>query len=361
MGDHVNRNRRRRSVALAAPLLAVTFLAGACGADDDASGAETGGEPAGSETTTQDLSGVTLQVGDQVHVAESLLGAAGQLEDLPYEINWTDFASGPPLMEAINADEIDLGAVGDTPPIFAQSAGTPFRIVSTSQTADPDSSALSIVIPEGSGIEEVADLEGKRLAFTEGSAAQYFVIRALEEEAGLTIDDVEPVPLTPPDALAAFQGGNLDAWAVWDPFVALAEESGGEILVTGAGLVPGFSFQVARAGALDDPAVAEAIGDYLLRYRAAAEWAIDHREEWAQLYAENTGLAPEVVEKSFERFETHWVPITDEIITYQQEEADTFFEAGLIPQAIEVGEIFDTRYAESIAAAIEEEDAATGS
>jgi sulfonate transport system substrate-binding protein len=357
----VNRHHRPgrrhawRPVALAALLLALSLVAGACRAGDDDAGAAAAAEPAGVDTTTQDLSGVTLRVGDQSHTAETLLDAAGQLEDLPYDITWTDFAAGPPLMEAINAGEIDLGGVGDTPPIFAQSAGTPFKIVGSSRADDPDASALAVLVPEGSDVEEVADLEGQRVAFTEGSAAHYFVIRALDE-VGLTLDDVEPVPLAPPDALAAFQGGNVDAWAVWDPFVALAEESGAETVVTGSGLVPGYSFQVAGTGALDDPAVAEAIGDYLLRYRAAADWAIDHREQWSQLYAENTGLPSDVVENSFERFETRSVPITDEIITNQQEEADTFFEAGLIPEAIEVSQIFDTRYADLIAAAIDEEE-----
>jgi sulfonate transport system substrate-binding protein len=160
---------------------------------------------------------------------------------------------------------------------------------------------------------------------------------------------VEPVPLVPPDALAAFQGGDVDAWAVWDPFAALAEEGGAERIATGAGLVPGYGFQVARTGALDDPALAAAIGDFLRRYQAAAAWAVEHREEWSELYAQNTGLPTDVVESSFERFETTWVPITDQIVADQQEEADTFFDAGLIPEAIDVGQVFDTRYADQLA------------
>lgn len=331
-----------------APLLVLALVAAACGGGGSGSGAAAGGESAGRGGGGDGLSGVTLRVGDQVHTDQTLLAASGQLDDLPYEITWTDFTAGPPLMEALNAGEIDLGRVGDTPPIFAQAAGTDFRIVSVSRPVDPDASALAIVVPEGSDIEDVPDLAGQRVAFTQGSAAQYFLIRALEE-AQLTVDDIEPVTLLPPDALAAFQGGDVDAWAVWDPFVALAEEDGAEILVTGDGLVPGYGFQVVRTGALDDPDLAAAIGDFLQRYQAAAEWAVEHRDEWAQLYAENTGLPPEVVEKSFERFETAWEPITDQVVADQQQEADTFFDAGLIPEAIEVGQVFDTRYADQLA------------
>jgi sulfonate transport system substrate-binding protein len=344
--------RRSRPSVVAATLLALGLLAAACGGDDDdtaspdtEAASQTGGaDDAGG---APDLSGVTLRVGDQVNLAKTLLEASGQLDDAPYDIEWTSFAAGPPLLEAINADAIDIGGVGDTPPIFAQAAGTPFKIVGASQGADDDASSLAIVVPEGSDIEELSDLEGRKLAYTEGSAANYLVLKALEE-ADLTIEDVEPVPLLPPDGLAAFTGGDVDAWAVWDPFVALAEAQGGSILASGAGLVPGYGFQVARAGALDDEALTAAIGDYLLRLQAAAQWAIDHQDEWAELYAGLTDLEPEVVSKTLDRFQAAYVPLDDDIVAAQQDEADTFFDAGLIPDELDVADIFDTRYADSL-------------
>src|SRR5438874_2076638 len=80
-----------------------------------------------------DLSKVTLRVGDQTHAGETLLQAAGQLSGTPYHIDWSEFASGTPLMEALGAGAIDLGGVGDTAPIFSQSAGTRAKIVGTNR------------------------------------------------------------------------------------------------------------------------------------------------------------------------------------------------------------------------------------
>jgi sulfonate transport system substrate-binding protein len=341
--------KRLRSLAA---LVLVPILLAACGGGGDSD--EPSAAPETSTVATEsdsdvDLSGVTLHVGDQVNISKTLLETSGQIEGTPYNIEWTSFAAGPPLLEAINAGAVDIGGVGDTPPIFAQAGGTDFKIVAASARANEGQSSSAIVVPDGSDIESLADLAGKKVAFTQGSAAHYLLLRALEE-GDLAYDDIKPAPLLPPDALAAFTGGDVDAWAVWDPFVALAEEQGAKIIASGADLVPGFGFQVARTGALDDPAVSEAIGDYLERLSAASKWAVDHRDEWAAKYAELTGLSEDVVAKTLERFQSVYLPITDDVIASQQEEADLFTEEGLIPKAIVVADVFDDRYADRFGA-----------
>ena len=143
-------------------------------------------------------------------------------------VTWTLFTSGPPMLEALAAGSIDFARTGDTPPIFAQAAGTPFVYAGAQQAVTRE----AIVVPEGSDIESVADLAGRNLAFSPGSSANLFAVQALETE-GLTLDDVESVPLQPADARAAFQGGNLDAWAIWDPFTTAAvSKLGARIVLT---------------------------------------------------------------------------------------------------------------------------------
>ena len=65
---------------------------------------------------------MTLIVGDQKGGSKALLTAAGELDDVPYEIQWQEFTSGPPLLEAMNAGSIHVGGVGNTPPLFAAAA-----------------------------------------------------------------------------------------------------------------------------------------------------------------------------------------------------------------------------------------------
>jgi sulfonate transport system substrate-binding protein len=138
---------------------------------------------------------------------------------LGIEIKWIDFQFGPPLLEAINVGAVDFGFVGDSPPIFAQAGGARIRYVAAVKS---DGNTQAIIVPKDSPIKTVADLMGKRIAFGKGSSAHNLLVAALEK-AGLSYGDITPAPLAPADATAAFLKGSVDAWSIWDPYLALAE------------------------------------------------------------------------------------------------------------------------------------------
>jgi sulfonate transport system substrate-binding protein len=339
--------QRRRSLSLLlAALLAVPLLA-ACGSDSGSTASASGNDGSSSSTeapSAADLKGVTLRVGDQANLAKTLLQASGQDEGIAYSIEWSTFAAGPPLLEALNAGAIDLGGVGDAPPIFAAAGGADIRIVGASTSRDAEQSAQAIVVPKGSAIKTVADLKGKKVGVAEGSSAHWLLLATLKD-AGLTFDDIQPKYLLPPDGLAAFSGGDVDAWAIWDPFLSLAEQKqDGRILANGVGLVRGFNFQVARTKAVDDPKLSAAIADYLDRLAKANEWAIGHKDAWAAKYSELTTLPIPIVTSTLKRFEAVAVPIDDELVAAEQKEADAFFAAGLIKQKVDISSIVDDRY-----------------
>ncbi|WP_437571421.1 glutathione S-transferase N-terminal domain-containing protein [Sorangium sp. So ce542] len=125
-----------------------------------------GDAPAAGESAAVDLATVTLRIGEQTGIVKSGLEAAGQLEGVPYTIEWATFTAGPPLLEAINADAVDIGAVGDTPPIFAQAAGAPIRIVAVTRNR-PEYKA--ILVPKGSSVRALRELKGKKVAVAKGS------------------------------------------------------------------------------------------------------------------------------------------------------------------------------------------------
>ncbi len=82
-------------------------------------------------------------------------------------VQWVEFQSGPPLLEALNAGGIDFGATGDTPPIFAQAAGA--AVVYVGFLPAPGASS-AILVQKGGSIATLADLRGKKIAFTKGSS-----------------------------------------------------------------------------------------------------------------------------------------------------------------------------------------------
>jgi sulfonate transport system substrate-binding protein len=286
-----------------------------------------------------DLTGVTLRVGDQVSLTQTGLEVAG-LADTPYTIEWAAFSSGPPMLEAMAADAIDIGGVGDAPPIFAAAAGA--EIAPVLATATPQTNQ-GILVPAGSDITEIADLAGKTVAVAKGSSANWILLKALTDN-GLSVDDVDIAYLQPTDAQQAFAGGSVDAWAVWAPFSTLAIEQGARLIVTGADLgIPGLGFQVASDAALADPAKEAAIRDYLGRLRAAQEWQRENKGAWAAKYSELTGLPIELAEQLLAA-ESTATPIDDEVVGALQAEADAFFAAGLIPDEVDIAGTVDTRF-----------------
>ena len=132
-------------------------------------------------------------------------------------VKWVEFQFGPPLLEALGAGAVDIGVVGDTPPIFAQAAKANLVYV-----ASTPASASAILVPKDSPIRSVADLKGKKVAIAKGSSSHNLTIQALAKN-GLSFGDIEPVYLAPADAVAAFSTGSVDAWTIWDPYFAIAE------------------------------------------------------------------------------------------------------------------------------------------
>lgn len=213
--------------------------------------------PAGG--TTSDVENITLQVGDQIADTEKILSAAGELDDLPYDITWSTFTSGPPQIEALNAGQIDFAITGNTPPIVGGLTDT--KVVSAYNN---EAKGDAILIPENSDITSVADLKGKSVAVARGSSAHGHLVLQLEK-AGVEVEDLDINFLQPSDSKSAFESGQVDAWAVWDPYTSIAEVGGAVPLITAEGVSNGYGFGVASDQALADDTRAEAIDDLLDR------------------------------------------------------------------------------------------------
>ncbi|WP_148614943.1 ABC transporter substrate-binding protein [Nocardioides rubriscoriae] len=332
---------RRLALAAATLVLGATTLTG-CGGGDS-----TGNEDAVRDDGSVDLSKVTLVVGDQKGGSKALLQAAGQLDGIDYDIEWKEFTSGPPLLEAMSAGSIHVGGVGNTPPLFAAAGGKEFEVV---QAATYGGLGDAIVVGPESTVTDVADLKGKTIAVAQGSSANYNLLAQLET-AGISYDDVTVKNLQPADALAAFTAGHVDAWAIWEPFTSQAEQdAGARVIADGTTLMNGYTFQVASRAALDDPATTAALTDYLGRIAQAQVWSSTHKEEWSKAWAEETGLSPEVTLAAVKKREITTVPVDDTLIASEQEMADAFSAAGLIPGDLDVTPYFSGDFNDVVAA-----------
>ncbi|MEU9086439.1 ABC transporter substrate-binding protein [Streptomyces sp. NPDC048357] len=328
---------RRHTLPLLAALVPLSLALSACGGNSAADTGAAGQEGKGGKGTA-----VTLNVGDQKGGYESLLRAAGELDKLDYTIKWSTFTSGPPLLEAVNAKAVDIGGVGNTPPVFAAAAKSKITVVAATHGS---SAGEAILVPKGSALQNPAELRGKKIAVAQGSSAHFQLIASLEQ-AGLKPADVTVNFLQPADALAAFNSGAVDAWAVWDPYTSQVLRTGARVLVSGEGVVNGLGFQVAAPAALEDPAKSKAIGDYLTRLQRAQDWVFEHPEEWAKVWSKETGLPYEVAFDAVKRSNGTRVPVAvdDAAVVSEQKIADTFTELKLIPGKVVFKDFVDTRF-----------------
>lgn len=275
---------------------------------------------------------IGYQKGQAVQLAARANGSLeAALAPLDVRTEWTEFPYGAALLEAARVGSIDLGAVGDTPPLFAQAAHANLVYVAMVQAAQ-----TAILLPPNSPIHTLQDLKGKRIAFTRGSTAQNFLLMALEK-AGLHDSDIQPALLNPADAGAAFQRGAIDAWSVWDPYYAVFEgHPGVRILASNKDLGDQNAFFIAGRGfaQANGPVLAKAIETFA----TAATWAAGHRTETGALLAQATGLPRDAAQRVVDRLPFAVRPISPALIQSQQAIADRFHALGLLPTDIKVAD-----------------------
>ena len=255
------------------------------------------------------------------------------LKPLGVPVEWVEFTAGPPLVEALNVGAIHLGWTGDAPPIFGQSAGAAISYVAALPS---NGEGEAIIAKKDSGIASIADLRGRKVGVGKGTSAHNLLVAALEAN-GLQFADVEPVYLGPADAAAAFATDKIDAWSIWDPFLAIAETRyQPTVLVRSPDVLQVNTFFLANTGfAADHAGVIAAV---LQALAGAADWADRHRDEVAQALAEVTGVPIEAQTLAASRAKFGVFPVTDTIIGHQQQTADRFLSLGLIPKAIRVAD-----------------------
>ena len=260
-----------------------------------------------------------------------------RLAPLGFGVKWVEFPAGPQLLEGLNVGAVDVGYVGEAPPIFAQAAGARFAYIGFDPAAPQ---AEAVLIPKDSGIKTVADLKGKKVALNKGSNVHYLLVRLLEKN-GLKLSDVQVIYLPPADARAAFESKNVDAWVIWDPFLAAAEKAtGAKVLADGVGAVNNYQFYLGeRSFVAKNAKVIQAWFDDSVERGA---WLKNNLRQAAEVIAPLQGLPVDVVELALRRYEFKVQPITAEVAAGQQKIADTFFELKLIPKAIAISEAVDT-------------------
>jgi sulfonate transport system substrate-binding protein len=283
----------------------------------------------------------TLVIGQQQSGIVSLVKDSGALNGAPYNIKWAVFPFGPPLVQAAAAGQIDLGDVGDVPPINGAAKDLGFKVIAAEVAPSSEQAGDYLIVPKGSKIKTLADLRGKSVGVPVGSSAHGFLLNAVKS-VGLSPQTVKFVNLAPAALQAAFVGGKLDAASFWNPQVALDVEKGARILLAGhPPLDPNVSFYVGANKTLNDPNRRALLADLLKRLGRAYHWGTTHPEVWIKDVQKETGIDAKTAAIQVNNGKLEVRYITPEIVKSEQVLADTFLEARQITKKVDVSSIVD--------------------
>ncbi|HEX3381120.1 MAG TPA: aliphatic sulfonate ABC transporter substrate-binding protein [Paraburkholderia sp.] len=279
-----------------------------------------------------------IRIGIQKGDGLVALRASGKLEQAlaahHVKVSWHEFVYGAPLVEAINAGDVDLGTVGSTPPIMAQAGAAPAVVYVA--YAPKLSRSYAIIVPKDSPVKDLRDLKGKKIAFAKGSQGHLFVLKAMQD-AQMDPNSAQFTYLSYGDARSAFERGFVDAWAVPDPRYADTELSTGArtILTIGSLSVPQYNFYIStRSFAEKYPAALRLVFDELARQTRES---LAHPDETARFLSTSTGVPLQVWSRAIPRLE--WgvsYPIPDDVIKAQQNSADLAYDDKVIPRRVDV-------------------------
>ncbi|MFF0201251.1 ABC transporter substrate-binding protein [Streptomyces sp. NPDC005017] len=312
-----------------------------CGSQTDTAAPLSNVAEAG-EAEHPEWSKYTFTIGDNGgDGSEALAELTGVFDNAPYKVEFARFTYGPPLVQAAASGKIDLGSVGDVPPITGAAKVYGFKIVAVNRSLTPDQALENIIVPKGSKLRTAADLKGRRIAVPQGSSAHGLALNALKS-VGLTPEDAELVFLDPAAGATAFNTGKVDAWAIWNPQSAIAVKNGARVLVKGLPpLDQTSSYYIASDKSLKDKTRRAALTDVLKRLAREYAWAVKHPDQYAQALAKEQGIPLEDAKASLAAYSNRVTPVEQSDIDLEQKLADVFLEAGQITKKVNVKSITD--------------------
>lgn len=304
----------------------------------------------GSVSTSTIPAGTVLRVGDQLSYLKTVLSVSHQDQGFPYQVQYSQFVGGPPMLQAFQGGALDTGFVGSTPLIFAQAAGQPLVAVAAWQSKG---SGYGLVTAPGvTSVHGWASLKGKKVAYQTGTAGEAVLLEGLDS-VGLTLSDVTTVNLPQTQVSAALQGGSADAGIQTEPLtsVYLADNPTARQVVTADQIPDRSDFLLASNSALADKATSAALADYLTRLVRAFTYLRAHPAAATQaVFVGQYHLSPaRAAQVQAEIGGASFVPLPGELAPAQQKLADLFFAAGQIPHKVDVTSEFDPRFNDLIA------------
>ncbi|MEQ8806761.1 MAG: NrtA/SsuA/CpmA family ABC transporter substrate-binding protein [Rhodospirillales bacterium] len=219
------------------------------------------------------ISGVTIIAKDK-----------GFFEKHGLDISVSGFTSGKQCLNAVLGGAAEIATTAEAPTTAAAMSKQPIAFLARMEYSD-----LKTLTAAGSGIKSLADLKGKKIAFTAGTGSEVYTV-ALLKKAGLSKSDVKLTNLRPQDMLPALSAGDIDAYNTWEPHVSNGVKAMGAKVAeldTKGIYAETFNIVVMKAYLKDNP---ELVAAFLKALIEAEAWMKANPEEAIATVAKVAGM-----------------------------------------------------------------------
>jgi taurine transport system substrate-binding protein len=190
-------------------------------------------------------------------IADGSIDAAA--EKAGYKIDWRQFSSGGDISTALASGNVPIGVIGSTGIAAATTRGVDMQLF---WILDNIGKSEALVVRNGSGITSPADLVGKKVAVPFVSTSHFHLLVGMDQIWKIDPRAVDILNMKPPQILAAWQRGDIDAAYVWPPVLSELMKDGKVIADSeqiGAASVPTFDgLVVSTEFAKENPAFMQA-------------------------------------------------------------------------------------------------------
>jgi sulfonate transport system substrate-binding protein len=303
----------------------------------------------GRSSSRANPAGAKIHFADLLKNIQTILTTNNLLQNVPYTVDWSEFTSGPPVVAAETGGSVDVGVMAETPTIFAQAAGDPLEVIAASE-GSPGSTPCSVVVSPSSSITSMSNLRGKTVAVQEGTTEQYVLVRNLQQ-AGVPYSSVKIDNVNIVAGEAALESGRVDAYVTTEPLTSLMVQAGKGRVLKAEANTASLQYITASRSALEDPNKRSAIVDLVTRIFAAETKAAKDPAQGIQTYVKLYGVPLAVAQRAAASVRFLPVPISQNIIQYQRQEANTFQQLGLVAKKLNVANLFDVQLNQQIMSA----------
>ncbi len=248
------------------------------------------------------------------------------------KVEWVGpFPAFAPVLEAINARSVDLSSGGDIPAISGLAGGVPICLLAY-RPAVPQAEA--ILVRADSPIQKPIDLVGKTVAVNRGGWGEHLLLKVLEKE-NVSKDQVKRAYMTPTDALPALLQGHIDAWAMWDPGLAIAEAEHPTRRIASGDVSPHYGVYVVQRQALAGNT--DAIHAVLDKIKQEGDWATANPKEAAGVLEKALGVSDKAAKQTSEHKPIEQVlPLETGVLANIQDSANWMLEQKVIPKRVDI-------------------------